>query len=155
MVPDIAAILHRDIVACTFNNKASFDAWAVSKRFVCIGLHRDVVLRAAQCGVLGNQDFALGIVYAVTQGIRAERAEYNRVNCTDTGTGQTGDRRLRNHLQVEADTVAFLYTGRFERVGKFADLGIQLVVGQFRIFGRVVAFPNDCGLVAARRQMAI
>ena len=65
------------------------------------------------------------------------------------------DRRLRDHRHVDGDAVAFLDAARLQDVGEAADLGVQLLVGELLVVLRIVAFPEDGGLVAAFGQMAV
>ena len=43
----------------------------------------------------------------------------------------------------------------FQYVGKLAHFAVQLAVGEFAIFGRVVPFPDDGDLVTSFGEMAI
>ncbi len=86
---------------------------------------------------------------------RREAAEYHRMDRANARAGENGDRGLRNHRHVDGDTVALLDAARFQHVGETADLGVQLFVGEFLVVFRIVAFPQDGGLVAALGEVAI
>ncbi len=73
----------------------------------------------------------------------------------DTGTGQHGDGGLGHHGHIEADHVTAMHPLGFQDVGKLAHFGVQLAVGEFAIFGRIVPFPDDGDLIATLCQVAI
>src|SRR3546814_7328407 len=57
---------------------------------------------------------------------------------------------------VKRDAIALLHPARFERIGKAADLAVELAVGQLAACLRgIVGLPDDRNIVAALRQMAI
>jgi hypothetical protein len=62
---------------------------------------------------------------------------------------------LRDHLHVQADAVALLHAQALQPVGELADLLVQFLVADLRIFAGRVAFPDDRGLIAARGEVPI
>src|SRR5438270_8769235 len=65
------------------------------------------------------------------------------------------DRRLRDHREVDRDPIALAYTPRLQRIRKPAHRLVQLAVGDPAILARVVALPEDRGLLGTPWQMAI
>ena len=84
-----------------------------------------------------------------------ETAENNRVDCADTGAGQNGDGDLWDHRQIDRHAVAPGYPVSLKHVSEFANLGVELAVGQRFGARRIVAFPDDRNLIAARLQMTV
>ena len=66
------------------------------------------------------------------------------------GNGEFGD-----HGHIDRDAVAFFYASRFEHVGKFADLLVQFTVGEFGVFTRFVAFPDNGDLISSIREVTV
>src|SRR3546814_19588203 len=55
---------------------------------------------------------------------------------------------------VKRDAIALLHPARFERIGKAADLAVELAVGQLAACLRgIVGLPDDRNIVAALRQI--
>src|SRR4029078_10885750 len=73
----------------------------------------------------------------------------------DARACEDGDRRLRDHRHVDGDAVAFLDAARLQDVGKVFDLGVQPRVGELLVVLRIVALPEDGGLVTAFGQMTV
>ena len=63
--------------------------------------------------------------------------------------------RLGNHGHVDGHAVALDDAEFLEHIGHLADTCVKLTVGDFRINGRIVAFPDDSDIVGAIRKMAI
>ena len=74
--------------------------------------------------------FGLGVVVAVGDRFRREAGEDHRMRGADPGTGQHGDRQFRDHRHVDRDHVALPDPQALQDVGKLADFGVQLAVGQ-------------------------
>ena len=73
----------------------------------------------------------------------------------DARAGQHCVSRLGNHRQVDGDSVATADAMRLQDIGELADLRVQVAIGDVPGFLRVIAFPDDRRLVAARRQMTV
>ena len=82
-------------------------------------------------------------------------AENNRMHGADTGAGQHRIRGLRNHGHIDTYAVTFPDAAFLQYVGKGADLTMQFAIGNLAVYRRVVAFPDDCRLVAAALQVAV
>src|SRR4029078_8070281 len=57
--------------------------------------------------------------------------------------------------QIDRDAVALLDVAGAQDVGEFANLVVQLTVGDVLRLGRIVALPDDRGLIAALLEMPI
>ena len=130
------------------NNDDVFDGGAFRRGSVRIEFHRDAAAGTAKGGVLRNQHLALGIVDAVSQRLRREGAENDGVHRADTGACQHRNRQLGHHLQVDADAIAFPDAVRFQDVGEAFHLTQQFAVGEGFVRRRIVALPDDGGVVA-------
>ena len=84
-----------------------------------------------------------------------EAAEHHRMHRADAGAGEQRHRRLRDHRHVDGDPVALGHSLGFERVGQAAHRLVQLAIGQAAGLGRIVALPDDRGLVAAGLEMPV
>ena len=73
----------------------------------------------------------------------------------DARAGEHGHRSFGNHRHIDSDAVAFLDAARLQHVGKTADLGVQLLVSEFLVVLRIVAFPENGGLVTAFGQVTV
>ena len=73
----------------------------------------------------------------------------------DAGAGEHRDGRLGDHREINRDPIALLNAPRLQRVREPAHRLVQLAVGHPAILARVVALPQDRGLLGALRQMAI
>ena len=123
-------------------------------RRVGIGLERHLAA-AAQAFVGGDDDFRLAILDAAGERIRREAAEHHGMDGADARAGQHGVGRFRDHRQVDGDAIAFLDVAVAQNVGEAADLVVQLLIGDVLGIFRIVAFPDDGGLVASGVQMAV
>ena len=94
---------------------------------------------------------ALRVVDAVAQRLGAEAAEHDAVHRADARAGEHGDRQLGDERQVDRDAIAFLDAERLQHVRERRHLAVEIEVGQRAAIARL-AFPDDRGLVAARRR---
>ncbi len=78
------------------------------------------------------------------------------MDCADSRAGQHRIGRLRDHRHVQDDTVTLAHAQVLQDVGKLADAGVQLPVGDvLRLVTGLVRLPDDRSLVTARGQMAV
>ena len=96
-----------------------------------------------------------GVDDAVAQRLGAEAAEDHRVHRADARAGEHGVGQLGDHRHVDADPVALLHAVGEQHVGQPADLVLELAVGDVAVLARLVAGPDDGGLVAAVLQVAV
>ena len=150
--PEVAASLHihGKIRAINHDTSRYLGVHArirVGHSLVRYGLHQDRLV-AAMGAVAGDDSRAGGIDDAVGERVCGKAAEYNRVNRANAGAGQHGNGQFGHHRQVDGDAVALFDAARLEHVGEFADLFVQLSIGQRGIFPRLVALPDDGDLIA-------
>ncbi len=130
------------------------DRRAVLEGFVRIGLERHLA-PAAHALVRGDQQVRVAILDAAGQGVGREAPEDHRMDGPDARAGEHGDRRLGDHRHVDGDDVALLGAELLQHVGEAADFGVKLPIGDVPALFRVVALPQDRGLVAPRLQVAV
>ena len=74
---------------------------------------------------------------------------------TDARTGQHGDGGFRDHRHIYGDAVAFFNALGLHGVREPAYCRVEFLIGdRFAVVG-VVAFPNDCRLIAACCEVTI
>lgn len=141
--PDIAAGLHLDGRAGAADDEDFLHGRGAMGGLVGVGLHRDIVLRAAHAGVLRDDGFAGGVVDARDQRVRRERTEDDRVHCADARAGEHGDGQFGNHLHVDAHAVALADAEGFEGVRGPLHLVVEIAVGDAARLAGVVALPDE------------
>ena len=146
--PNIAAVCHGDGGAGAFDDENFLDRRRVLDGLVGVGLHWDVEFRAAHAGVLRDDGLALGVVDASDKAVGTECSKHDRVHHTQASTRQHCDGQLGNHLHVNANAIALGQAEVFQCVGCLLYFGLQLSVGERAAFVRVVALPNQRGVVA-------
>ena len=72
----------------------------------------------------------------------------------EAGAGQHGDRELRDHPQVDRDSITLLHPERLEPVRKPADVLVEVAVGEGSFLARLT-LPVVRDLVAARFQVPV
>ena len=95
------------------------------------------------------------ILDARAQRLGGEAGEDDGVDGADAGAGEHGVGGLGDHRQVDHHAVALLDAEAVQHVGELRDLLVQLAVGDVARDVRVVAFPDDRGLVGAGREVAV
>ena len=154
MKPNVAPVDPINCAAGAFDNDHALDTRASLQCFICISLER---YRAAAPETLisGDNTIAVAIVDTVSERIGRETTEHNGVDCANTRAGQHGISRFGDHRHIDRDPVALGNALGLQYIGHAADLAVQLAIGdQFRIV-RIVTFPDNRGLVAARLEMAV
>ena len=119
--PDVAAVLHLDVVADAAPDHRRPHARRAVERLVGVALERHLAA-LAPAGVLRDQDLALHVVEAVGERVGAEAAEDDRVRRAESRAGEHRDRQLRDHPHVDADRRALADAELLERVGEAHDL---------------------------------
>ena len=105
------------------------DRRRVGERLVGVLLEPDR-LAAPIAAVGGDQDLGPAVVDPARQRLRREAAEHDRVRRPDPGAGEHRDRQLGDHRHVDRDPVAGLDAELLERVGRLADLALEVAEGQ-------------------------
>ena len=149
VVPNVAHRIHVDGCAGALHHDDMIDTARLGDRRVGIGLQRHLAA-AAQAFVGRDDDVRLAILDAAGERIRREAAEHHGMDGADARAGQHGVGRFRNHRQIDGDAVAFLDVAVAQDIGEAADLVVQLLIGDVLGIFRIVAFPDDGGLVASR-----
>ena len=85
---------------------------------------------APVAAVGGDHELHLAVDQPGRQRVGGEPAEDHGVRCADPGAGQHRDDRLGDHRHVDRDPVAGLDAEVGQRVGRLADLVLQLGVGE-------------------------
>jgi hypothetical protein len=91
----------------------------------------------------------LGIVDPVSQRLRGEAPEHDRVNGPDAGTGEHRDGGLGDHRQIDGYTVTPFDPESFECIGAAPDLTCEVPVGEHPPVSRF-SLPDDGRLVPPR-----
>ena len=144
--PEVATGLHGDGRAGAAMDEDVLDGGAAGDGFVDDGFELDLGA-AAVAAVLGEDQFAGGIVDAVGDGLGGEPAEDDRVDGTDAGACEQGHGELGAHAHVDGDAVAFADAELLEDGGEALDLDVELGEGDAADFAGL-AFPEECDLVA-------
>ena len=74
----------------------------------------------------------------------------------DPGAGQHGEGGFGDHRKVQHNAVALAHAMRFQHIGHPADAFQQFGIGDVAGGGLgIIRFPDDCGLAAARGDVAV
>jgi hypothetical protein len=154
VVPDIAPVLHRHLVAGDPGDEHRVHVRAALERLVGVDLEG---YRAAATTALvgGDHHLAVGVEDAVLQCVGGEATEHDRVDRADACAGEHRHGDLGDHRHVDRDPVALLDAACLERIGELADFGVQFAVGDLFVDVGVVTLPDDRDLVAARLEVAV
>ena len=151
--PDVAVGGPGHIAAGAAHDELA-DAAHALQRLVGIGLQRRAP--AAARGLVGGDDeLRARILDARAQRLGGEAGEDDRMHRADAGAGEHRVGGLGDHRQVDHHPVALLHAEGVQHVAELRDLLVQLAVGDVAGDVRVVALPDDRGLVAAGGEMAV
>ena len=128
-------------------------AW-VLQRYVQVRFQRHLAA-TAQAFIGSDDERRTAVGNAIDEGLRREAAEYDAVYRTNAGTGQHGHGRFGNHRQVEGNAIALLHAQLPQAGGEAVHLNVEFAVGDDAAVAGVVAFPDDGGGVAMRRQLPV
>ncbi len=112
-------------------------------------------LGAANALVRGDDHRGFTVLNPTAQGLWRESAKDHRVHRANASAGQHGHRGLRDHGHVEGDPVAFSHAQVPQGVAKAAHLFVQLAIGDAGVICRIIAFPDNGGLIAPGGQMPV
>src|SRR4029079_15791757 len=154
VVIDVAALLHVDGRVGALDHDDGSDTAGLLAGLVDIGLERNLAA-AAHALVGGNDAGGLAVLDAAGDRVRREAAENDRMDRADARAGEDGGRPLWESRHVDGDAVAFLDAARLQHVRETADLGVQLLLSEFFVVLRIVAFPENGGLVTAFGQVTV
>ncbi len=152
--PHVAAVHPADLAAGAADHQHLLAARRLGQCLVGIGLQRND-LATPHAFVGGDDEFRVAVDDASGEAIGRKSTEHHRMDSADAGAGEHRIGSFRDHRQVDGDAVALLDAVRLHHVGETADALMQLPVGDLGIDGRIIAFPDDGDLIAARFEMAI
>jgi len=122
---------------------------------VAIGLERGRA-SAARRMVGGDHQLGVAAVDACRKRVGRETGENDGMNGADPRAGQHRVGGLGDHRQVDDHPVALANAQFLEDVRHLAHFAVQLAIGDvLRCLCGIVGLPDDRGLVAAGRQMAV
>ena len=153
-IVDIARGIPGDIGTGAAHHDDAVDIAGAGQRLVDIGLQRDGAA-AAQAFIRGDDETALAIGDAAGQGVGRKATEDDGMHRTDPGAGEHRVSRFRDHRHVDGDPVALLDTQGFQAIGEAADLLVQFAIGDGPGDVRIIAFPDDGGVIGFFRQVAV
>ena len=153
LVPEVAAPRHVDIRARARDDNDGLDGNLLQRR-VDIAFQRNA-LAAAQAFIRGDDDCGLRVLDAAGERVRREPAEDHRMNGADARAGQHREGGLGNHRQIDGDAIVLPHAMLLEHIGEAADLLVQLGVSDVARLRRIVALPDDRGLIGAFGQMPV
>jgi hypothetical protein len=104
VVPTVPAGREPVLVAAPPHGDHVLDRRALQERVVGVRLERDDLTPAPRA-VGGDQDLGLRVVDPVTQRLRAEPTEHDRMRGPDPGAREHRDRELGDHAKVDVDPV--------------------------------------------------
>ena len=154
VVPDVAPGPHVDLAAGVLDGDDALDARTFRDRRVGVDLERHR-LAGAPALVGGDDHGAVGVVNAPGQAVGREAAEDHGMDRADARAGEHGVGRRRDHREIDRDAVALLDPVGLQDVGEFADLGVELAIGDLGRFLGIVALPDDRHAVGALFQMPV
>lgn len=143
-----------DVGSGALVDQAAGDAWALLECIVhnLLGGNN---LSSTLALVAGDDNLGLGVVDTVAERIGRETGENDRVYGTDTCAGKECDECLRNHGEVDRNSVALLDAHLLEDVCGLADLAEKLAIGQGTALVGLVSLVDDGCLVWVLDRMAI
>ncbi len=155
MQPDVSPLSHVHGIAGTAHDEHFLDQAAGERAGRVDILFQRYDPAAAHAFIGGDHELAVAIGDPARQRFRRKATKDNRMDRPDPSTGQHRIGRLQDHRHIDRHPVALLDAHLFEDIGKPADRAMQLPVCDSGIVRRVIAFPDECHLVAARRQVAV
>ena len=77
------------------------------------------------------------------------------MNGSEPRAGEHRIRCFRNHRQIDRNAITLCHAERFQHIGEFPNFLGKFFIGDVFGFIRVITFPNDRDLIAARGQTAV
>ena len=112
-------------------------------------------LRAAQPLVCRDDDLGLRVDDSVAKRIGAETSKDDRMDRTDAGAGQHRVGELRNHREIDTNSVAFANAQGSQGVRNAPHLGLELSERDVLVLPRLVRHEDDGGLVGVARCVSV
>ena len=124
------------------------------ERGIDVRLERNA-LAAAQTFVGGDHDAGAAVGDAARERLGRKAAEHDRMHGADARAREHRHRGLGNHRHVDRDAIALAHAERLERIRALTHALVQLAIRHSLRQPRIVAFPQDCSLVAALGEVAV
>ena len=137
-----------DLVPGAAKNDHAFHGSLLPQRIVHIFLQRNDCTAAISAVRRDDGDRA-AVRNAISNAVRAESTEDNRMHRADAGTGQHRDGRFRNRWQINDDAIALADLVSLQNIREPADFVVELLVGECALVARLT-FPENRCFVAAR-----
>ena len=155
MEPVVTAFGHRDVGARALYDEHFLDgATGDTCSFVSVHFQGNG-LAAAQAFVGRDENFRAAIYDAASERFGREAAEDDRVDGPDARAGEHGIGGLKDHRHVDGDAVALPDAEFLQDVGELAHGGVEVAVGDRVAVARIIALPDEGGLVAAGFEVAV
>ncbi len=154
VVPDVPARGEIDVPPGSVDHNAMLDRWALRNGRIRVRFQGNG-FAAPHALVRRDDQIAVAILNASGQGVGGKAAEDHGMDGADAGTGQHRHRDLGDHGQIDGHPVALLGAQGFQSVGESAHFAVQFLVGEGLAIGRVIAFPNNRGLITAGVEVAV
>mmetsp|Transcript_4163 Transcript_4163/g.12979 ORF Transcript_4163/g.12979 Transcript_4163/m.12979 type:complete len:325 (-) Transcript_4163:2-976(-) len=152
---DIAALGVRHVrVARAFEHKDVLHRGALRDGLVANRLQLQR-FRAAHALVGDADPLGTRVDDAVAQGVGAEAGKDDAVRRADAAAREHRHGRLGHHGHVQSHKVALLHAGQLQSVGDAARAGEDVAVRQRLGVSRLVALPDDAGLVGQRGHVTV
>src|SRR3990172_1457086 len=107
VVPDVATLGHRHLVAGPANHDRVLDGWATDQGHIRVRFERNHVSPPPST-VLGDNHLGFGIDDPARQGVGGETPEHDGMRRTDPGARQHGDGEFGDHAEIDRYAVAAL-----------------------------------------------
>ena len=140
MVPVVAALAHRHLVARAPDDERGPHAGRIGHRLVGDALQRHR-LAAPPRLVLGDEHLAAHVVHPVGERVGGEAAEDDRVRRAEARAGEHRDRELGHHPHVDRDRGALADAELLQRVRHPHHVALELRVGDRPRLTRGLALP--------------
>ncbi|CCJ99693.1 hypothetical protein BN130_2403 [Cronobacter malonaticus 507] len=154
--PEIASFMPFDVSAGAFQYHNMFHAGdaGVFQRVIDVFLQRNGT-SGSHAFIGGDNETRAGVDNASGDGLRRKAAENNRVHRANAGAGEHRDGGFRHHRHIDSDHIAFLNAKRGQGVCEAANVAVEFAVANVFVLGRVIAFPDNGGLIAAFVEMPV
>ncbi|SQA98166.1 Uncharacterised protein [Cedecea neteri] len=130
-----------------------FHIW-IFKRVIHVLFQRDGT-PGAHAFVGGDHQPGAGVDDASGHGFRREAAKDNGMHGANARAGEHSNGSFRHHWHINRNNIAFLNAQFDQGVGKTADIAMQLAISDVFALGRVIALPDNGGLIAPFFQVPV
>ncbi|CCK04012.1 hypothetical protein BN129_2760 [Cronobacter sakazakii 701] len=154
--PEIASFMPFDVSAGALKHHHMLHAGdaGVFQRVIDVFLQRNRTT-SAHAFIRSDNETRAGVDNASGDGLRRKATENDRVHRANAGAGEHRNGGFRHHRHIDSDHVAFLNAKRGQGVCEAADVAVEFAVADVFALGRVIAFPDNGGLIAALAQVPV